>query len=120
MAVDVNRLARAGNTVEDMAEILDVGKRALETALADEELPIRRAYRSGLAERRDHLRTAQLRSALSGNATMLIWLGKQDLGQRDVKAVELLGGEGGPIRLEADLGPIVKRKLEAYLRSRGK
>lgn len=31
-----------------------------------------------------HIRQAQLRTALSGNPTMLIWLGKQYLGQRDM------------------------------------
>ena len=117
----MHRLARAGNTVADMASILDVSKRALETALADPELPVQRAYREGCAERRNQLRTAQLRSALSGNATMLIWLGKQDLDQRDVKAIEVSPGVGaGALRIEADLGPIVQQKLSDFLRSRGR
>lgn len=33
------------------------------------------------------LRRAQFKSAVSGNATMLIWLGKQYLGQREPDAV---------------------------------
>lgn len=108
-----------------MAAILDVSKRSLEAAIAetDPEKPaylVAQQYRIGRAERRDVLRTAQLRTALRGNATMLIWLGKQDLGQRDVKAVELAGPGGEPIPLQAELAPVVKEKLRQYLRSKGK
>lgn len=35
------------------------------------------------------LRKAQLRTALDGNPTMLIWLGKQYLGQRDLQEVAI-------------------------------
>lgn len=41
------------------------------------------------------LRRAQYQLALAGNATMLIWLGKQWLAQRD--RTELTGAGGGPI-----------------------
>jgi hypothetical protein len=37
----------------------------------------------GRASLKQSLRRAQLRLALSGNATMLIWLGKQMLGQQE-------------------------------------
>lgn len=119
-AKDVHRMARAGNTVEDMAVILRVSKRALEYELAREESSVREAYHRGRAERRDVLRTAQLRLALRGNATMLIWLGKQDLRQRDVKRVEVIGEDGAPIAVKGDLGPVVSRKIAEFLRSRGK
>jgi len=42
---------------------------------------------AGVAERRRGLRKKQLARALEGSDTMLIWLGKQDLGQRDHKEV---------------------------------
>ena len=35
--------------------------------------------------------------AMEGNVTMLIWLGKQRLGQRDRLDTEHSGSEGGPI-----------------------
>jgi hypothetical protein len=41
------------------------------------------------------LRRAQFQLAMSGNATMLIWLGKQWLAQRDKH--EVTGADGGPI-----------------------
>lgn len=43
------------------------------------------------------LRRAQWQSAQKGNATLLIWLGKQYLGQKDRSATELSGPDGGPI-----------------------
>ena len=112
-------MTRAGNTVGDMAAILGVSKRSLETAIADTGT-VGEQYRLGAAERHDVLRTAQLRAALRGNPTMLIWLGKQDLGQRDVKAVEVTGAGGEPIEVEGDLGPILEQKIMEFLRSRGK
>ena len=42
----------------------------------------------GRANLKKRLRKAQLDSALSGNSTMLIWLGKQMLGQVDRQEVE--------------------------------
>lgn len=119
-AVDVHRMARADNTVADMAAILDVGKRSLELAIQQNDT-IGGAYRRGLAERRDAIRTAQLRYALRGNPALLIWLGKQELGQREPpRAVELTGADGEPIELRGDLEPILKQRITAFLRSRGK
>ena len=42
----------------------------------------------GRANLKKRLRKAQLDSALAGNSTMLIWLGKQMLGQVDKQEVE--------------------------------
>ena len=42
----------------------------------------------GRANLKKRLRKAQLEAALSGNSTMLIWLGKQMLGQVDRQEVE--------------------------------
>jgi hypothetical protein len=39
----------------------------------------------------------QFKAAEGGNATMLIWLGKQYLGQSDKTQHELSGPGGGPI-----------------------
>jgi len=41
------------------------------------------ALRQGRAQRKLKLRQKQTEVALEGNVTMLIWLGKQELGQRD-------------------------------------
>jgi AraC-like DNA-binding protein len=45
------------------------------------------------------LRKAQFDCALGGNATMLIWLGKQHLGQVDKQEHEVSGKDGEPIKV---------------------
>lgn len=115
----IRLLAGFRNTVEDIATILGVSKSALETAIADETNPAREAYRQGGAHFRQGLRMAQVTTALEGNAAMLRWLGVNELGQRDVKAIELTGADGSALQVEADLGGIVARKLTEFLRSKG-
>lgn len=44
---------------------------------------IREAYERGMQGGRTRLRSYQFQAAKSGNVTMLIWLGKQYLGQKD-------------------------------------
>jgi hypothetical protein len=48
------------------------------------------------------LRRAQFQTALSGNPTMLIWLGKNILKQEDKAKFEHTGEGGKPIEVEAD------------------
>ena len=116
----IAELAEFGNTVEDIARILKVGKSTLEEAIGKID-NVREAYYGGGARLNDDLRRAQVTGAKAGNATLLKWLGIQRLGQRDVKAVELSGsGEDGAVKLEGDLGPVVARKVVELLRSRGK
>lgn len=55
---------------------------------------------------RTRLRQAQLKLALGGNATMLIWLGKQMLGQRDQLEV------GDPL---FDTRPLLPKSIEIHL-----
>gem|GEM_PF-489378 len=45
------------------------------------------------------LRRKQMEVALDGNPTMLIWLGKQLLGQRDNLDSQVSGSDGGPIQI---------------------
>lgn len=51
---------------------------------------------------RQSLRRAQIKSALEGNVTSQIWMGKQLLGQRDRFDTEVSGKNGGAIRHEVD------------------
>lgn len=46
------------------------------------------------------LRRAQWQAAQRGNAALLIWLGKQYLGQKDKSQHELSGPDGKPIQTE--------------------
>ena len=51
----------------------------------------------GREHRNASLRRKQFEVAVSGNPTMLIWLGKQFLGQADKQ--EMTGKDGGPIQV---------------------
>src|SRR5258707_13129036 len=59
----------------------------------------RETCEKGRAIGRISLRRKQLQAAVDGNPTMLIWMGKQLLGQRDVIATEFSGPEGRPAEL---------------------
>ncbi len=72
----VEELARIGCTIEEIAGVFKCSRDTIEKRFRNE-------IDAGKAHMRCGLRKAQLRVALEGNPTMLIWLGKQFLGQRD-------------------------------------
>jgi hypothetical protein len=84
----LEKLAALGLTNAECAAILDCSPDTLE-----------RNYKETMAWGRSHrdasLRRKQFEIALAGNPTMLIWLGKQYLGQSDKTAIT--GVDGGPI-----------------------
>ena len=69
-------------TEEEIATYLGCSVRTLQR---DEEFC--RVYKKNMAIGKISLRRAQLQSAIKGNITMQIWLGKQYLGQRDTVEV---------------------------------
>jgi hypothetical protein len=73
---DVYKLARLGCNLEEMADFFQVNRETLKYNFQD-------YINRGKAEIRGKLRDAQIKLALQGNATMLIWLGKNLLGQSD-------------------------------------
>ncbi len=75
---DIRELASEGNTVEDIATLLGVSH---DTLSENEEY--KKAYELGLCDMRASLRHSQFQSAKAGNTTMLVWLGKVLLGQRE-------------------------------------
>ena len=75
---DIRELASEGNTIEDIATLLGVSG-----ATINENDEYKRAYELGLCDMRASLRHAQWQNAKSGNTTMLVWLGKVILGQRE-------------------------------------
>jgi hypothetical protein len=54
-------------------------------------------FEKGRADGKISLRRSQYKEALKGNTSMLIWLGKQLLGQRD--NIEITGAKGGPVQM---------------------
>jgi hypothetical protein len=85
----LEKLAQLGLSNAEIASVLDCSPDTIE-----------RNYRDVLDTGREHrnasLRRKQFEVAISGNPTMLIWLGKQYLGQSDKQ--EVSGPDGGPLQ----------------------
>ena len=77
------KLARLFCTQEDIATILNVSKRTL---LRDAKFLD--TYHRAIETSKASLRRMQFKAAEEGNVTMMIWLGKQYLGQRDNKTYD--------------------------------
>jgi hypothetical protein len=73
---DVYELAAIGCTDREIARWFDVDENTLRYNFSD-------ILEKGREDLKHSLRRAQLKLALSGNAVMLIWLGKNILGQSD-------------------------------------
>ena len=85
----VEKLANIQCTQEEIAQILEVSARTLQR---DEKFC--RIYKKGMDNGRMALRRLQWQGAESGNTTMLVWLGKQYLGQKDKQDIEHSGDVG--------------------------
>lgn len=79
----VAELANIQCTQQEIANVLNMGVRTLQN---DEEFM--RIYKKGMDEGKMSLRRLQWQKAIQGNTTMLVWLGKQYLGQTDKQEVD--------------------------------
>lgn len=79
----VEDLSQIQCTQEEISQILDISSRTLQK---DEEFL--RIYKKGIESGRMSLRRMQYKSAMNGNVTMQIWLGKQYLNQMDKLVVD--------------------------------
>ena len=77
----VKELASKGNTVSEIAADLDCCEKTLYNRYYDD-------IEKGRARMKASLRRKQYEVASAGNVTMLIWLGKQELGQTDKQEIE--------------------------------
>ena len=92
----VEQLAAMQCTDEEIAAVLGVERSTIKRRKKDDdEFCI--AHKKGQQRGKASLRRMQFKAAEGGNATMLIWLGKQYLGQSDKTQHELSGPDGGPI-----------------------
>jgi hypothetical protein len=85
----VEKLGRFQCTYEELAAWFEVNKRTVIRWMENEAF--QSAFEKGKAQGRISLRQAQVQTALKGNPTMLIWMGKQLLGQKDVIHQEVSG-----------------------------
>jgi hypothetical protein len=86
--LQVERFASVGCTQQEIATLLGIGKATLERHYGP-------TYEKGLANLKQSLRRKQVDLAKAGNVTMLIWLGKNLLEQRDRS--ELTGRDGSAL-----------------------
>ena len=91
----VKKLAAIMCTEDEIAAFLGVSTRTLQR---NEEFC--RVYKNGLEIGRMSIRRAQMKKALGGDTSMLIWLGKQQLGQSDHVKNDVSVDQ--PIRLVVD------------------
>ena len=73
---EVYKLAAFGCSIEEMADWFGINRETLKYNFME-------YINKGRADVKQRIRNAQIRLALSGNAVMLIWLGKNMLGQSD-------------------------------------
>lgn len=79
--IDLGKLEAAasiGCTQQEIGVLLGCSDRTIQR-----RLDTRTAYERGAARMRSSLRRLQWNKAKEGNVTMMIWLGKQILGQKD-------------------------------------
>jgi hypothetical protein len=88
--VAVQEMARAGVPDTDIATLIGVDVKRMRQD-ADHALKVGRTQHKLL------LRIQQMAGALAGDRTLLVWLGKQSLGQMDKMQAEHTGKDGGPI-----------------------
>ena len=76
-------------TFETMAEFLNCHIDTIRDAMRNNEM-FSNAYKNGMASMKMKLSEAQIKTAIEDrNPTMLVWLGKQYLGQKDVPDAQI-------------------------------
>jgi hypothetical protein len=105
----VEQLAQLGCTNKEIAAQFGVSERTIESRR--QEPDFREAWDRGVAKGNISLRRKQFAQAMAGDRTMLIWLGKQRLGQKDKVSNEHSGPGGGPIHHAVDLSGLSEEEL---------
>jgi len=97
----VPELGEIGCTEEEVASVLRISRDTLlERCKSDHGKTFKDYYWPMLNEGNVSLRRHQWRVAKEGNPALLIWLGKNKLGQSDKIKNEVTGEDGGPIKIE--------------------
>jgi hypothetical protein len=85
-------------TQDEICSVLGMSDTTLNRRLKERDIENFEAlYKKENADGCKSLRRMQWDAAENGNATMLVWLGKQYLGQRDKLNTEITGPNGGPV-----------------------
>lgn len=115
----IEKLAQFGATQHEMAHFLSISTSLIEERLQRPEL--RAAYDKGMATMKLSLRRHQFTLAEKGNATMLIWMGKQHLGQRDNLDAKLTGsGPNGELEVaNISVSELLQRGIDRVVQRQG-
>jgi hypothetical protein len=88
-------------TAEEISDVLGMSEDTLGRRIAERKIEgvsnFADLYKKHQGEGKASLRRAQWKAAQDGNPTMLVWLGKQMLGQRDKQ--EITGDNGGALQI---------------------
>lgn len=96
----VKKLCAIHCTGEEIANIVDVSYDTLERHIKTEfKMGFAEYYKKHSASGKMSLRRKQYEVAMAGNTSMLIWLGKQHLGQADKQEIEQHGETGLNIKI---------------------
>ena len=82
----VHGLGKIQATTKECAAVLGVSEPTYLKFKSDHQ-EVADAYRDGLGQGLESLRRRQFKAAMDGNPTMLVWLGKQYLGQTDKQEI---------------------------------
>jgi hypothetical protein len=93
---ELEKLVAMGCTDVEISAWFGMTVRTLQEKRKEE--PYKTIFETAREKTQISLRRAQLKTALKGNASMLIWLGKVMLGQKD--AVKLSGDSENPIAVD--------------------
>lgn len=106
----VDKLCHIQCTGEEIAAVLNIDYDTLQrTIRRDTKMRFTEYFKQKANGGKASLRRMQWKAAENGNTTMLIWLGKQMLGQADKQNLELTGKDGGPVEVESPLDKIEKK-----------
>jgi len=94
----IRRLASIGCTTSEIGAVVGLTREWI-SKRQKIDAKLRAAIEQGCETGRVTLRRLQWQGAQSGNPTMLIWLGKQLLGQRDNHSLEHTGKDGQALDL---------------------
>ena len=82
-------------TGQEIADVLDISYDTLERRVKSEfKMSFADYIKKNSANGKMSLRRKQYETAMSGNTTMLVWLGKQYLGQTDKQVVDNTSSDG--------------------------
>ena len=90
-------LASCACSLDEIAERFNVHRNTI-----DHNPSYKEAYNRGIASCKMNLRAKQYKRAMDGDVPMLIWLGKQMLGQKDKQELTGANGEGVNIVVSYD------------------